>query len=359
MKRAALLTALSFLFITGAFPEDWQAVVGKYGPAVGKIEIMDGQTLLESGTGFLIDGDGRLLTNAHVVADANFNKQLLIVVTFPSGATPDKKYTAAILKIDTTRDMDLALLKVDGRFPAWCVLSPDISPALMSDVLVIGFPLGKNFKATPGSLQAFQDMEGIGKMIDLSAAVDFGNSGGPVFGKDGKVIGIVTAKIFGFNFNLALPIGNALDFIAVEGRQIKVTLATTPDGARIILNGIYRGLSPLTLDLFRRDYKLLVEKDGFVSIEKTIAVSPNAADLKLELAPVVDTTQVKLTIATTPAGARVLINNSDLGKSPVNLTTTKGSLLRIKLLLDGYQDLYAEERLGDKPEQTLEYKFRR
>jgi hypothetical protein len=336
--------------------QDWQSIVKKYGPAIGKVETRDGAIVMESGSCFLIDENGRMLTNAHVVKEANFNEGRKIIVTFPFGTEPKKEYPAKIEKIAVENDLDLALLKVEGHFASYCQLASGEEPALMSEILVMGFPLGKGFKSTPGFIQAYQEIEGIGHMLDLSASVDFGNSGGPVFGKDGFVIGIVTAKIYGFNFNLAFPIKNATDFLVGKERQLSVRVTTKPDGARIFLNGIYRGLSPLSVDLFQRDYALLIEKDGYASIEKYVSFGGNAKpEIYVELLQVMNITNVKLTIGSTPPGARVIIDNMERGITPIVVDAAKGSRLRLRLLLQGYRDFYIEVNLADENEQKLSY----
>jgi S1-C subfamily serine protease len=356
MKRLVIHLCLFVFVVAAVTAQDWQSVVKKYGPAVGKVETRDGGDVLSTGSCFLIDENGRILTNAHVVKDASFNPDRKIVVTFPFGAQPAREYPATIVKIATQNDHDLALLKVDGHFDAFCALATGEEPALMSEVLVVGFPLGKNFKSTPGYLQAYQEIEGIGHMLDLSASVDFGNSGGPVFDKNGTVVGIVTARLPGFNFNLALPIRDAADFISADDRQFSVKVTTTPDGARVFLNGNYQGVSPLTADLFHRDYVLHVEKDGYVTVEKTVSLTGNAKpEISVALSLAVDTTAVKLSIATTPAGVQVLIDNTDRGVTPLTLDATKGSRIRIKLRLRGYKDFYTEVTLGDANEQGLAY----
>jgi hypothetical protein len=331
----------------------------KYGPAVGKVETRDGTAVLSMGSCFLIDETGLILTNAHVVRDASFNPQRKIIVTFPFGPEPEKEHEARIKKIGTD-ELDLALLAIEGRFPTFCVLDAKGEPPLMSEILVSGYPLGRNFKSTPGFIQAYQEIEGIGHMLDLSAAVDAGNSGGPVFAKDGRVIGIVTAKITGFNFNLALPIRVASDFIAAEDRQLAVRVVTNPAGARVFINGIYRGVSPLEIGLYNRDYALVLEKEGYVTVEKTISPpGEGKSEIKIDMAIAVDPSAAVLTITTTPPGAQLVIDNTDRGTTPVVINATKGSRLRIRLSLRGYKDFYTEVTLGDESSQILTFSLQK
>ncbi len=343
-----------------ALSQDWPSVVAKYGPSVGKIELRDGEAVLSSGSCFLVDKDGGLLTSAHVVQDAAVASGRSIVVTFPYGSASrePKEYLARIEAIDEGADLDVALLRIDGSFEAACELASGGEPPIMSEVLVIGFPLGMSFKSTPGFIQAYQDVDGLGRMLDLSAQVDPGNSGGPVFAKDGKVVGIVTAKFFGHNFNLALPIRDAIDFMRA-GKE-KVTIASDPEGARVYVNGIYRGLSPLTVEMIRRDAPLILEKDGFAASESRIEFKDGVdPSVSVKLVPAADPSAVALRIATKPAGARIFVDNVEMGTAPLELKAKKGSKLRIKLILRGYKDFYTELVVGASGEQELEYSLKK
>ncbi len=343
-----------------AFSQDWPSVVAKYGPVVGKIEVRDGTAPVSSGSCFLVDKKGGILTSAHVVQDAASAASRSIIVTFPygSGSKDVKEYVARIESIDEGADLDVALLRIDGSFDVACDLASGGEPPIMSEVLVIGFPLGMSFKSTPGFIQAYQDIDGLGRMLDLSAQVDPGNSGGPVFGKDGKVVGIVTAKFYGHNFNLALPIRDAIDFMRA-GKE-KVAITSDPEGARVYVNGIYRGLSPLTVEMIRRDAPLVVEKDGYVSSETRIEFKDGVeTSVNVKLAPAADASAIVLKIATKPAGAKVIVDNVEIGVSPVELKAKKGGKLRIKLILRGYKDYYDEVVVDGSGDRTLDYSLKK
>jgi len=360
MKRVAFLIALVVAARLPAVSLDWQDIVKKFGPAVGKIEVRDGATPVSTGSCFLVDKSGSVLTNAHVVRDATATSGRKIIVTFPyaSPSASPKEYEARIEDVADEEDLDLAFLRVDSAFEVACDLSAGTEPPIMSPVLVIGYPLGKSFKSTPGFIQAYQDIEGRGRMLDLSASIDPGNSGGPVFGEDGKVVGIVTAKIFGMNFNLAMPIRDAIEFR--DAGKEKVAIATKPEGARVFINGVYRGTSPLTVEMIRRDASILVEKDGYAPSEGTIAFKKGEkADVLIELTAAVDPEAVTLHLASKPAGAKAIVDNAELGTTPLDVETRKGSKLRIKLLLRGYKDFYVETVVGDAAEQSLEYALKK
>lgn len=143
------------------------------------------------GSGFLINADGQILTNNHVVSGSS-----TIEVTLPN--TTDKTtYKATILQRD--RSNDLALIKISGKkFPA---LSLGDSSRLQvgQKVLAIGNPFGFAGTLTVGvvstlnrAIQASEEshLEG---MIQTDAAINEGNSGGPLLDSQGAVIGINTA----------------------------------------------------------------------------------------------------------------------------------------------------------------------
>ena len=143
------------------------------------------------GTGILLTADGYLVTNAHVVAGASSS-----VVALDSGRT----YEAKLVGYAPGRD--IAVLKAEG--------AQDLTPAEFCDsdycvveetVYVIGNPLSLNLRGTftNGILSGLErEMELDGKsltMLQTNAAVNNGNSGGPLINAYGQVIGIVTMKM--------------------------------------------------------------------------------------------------------------------------------------------------------------------
>jgi hypothetical protein len=352
MKYIYSSLSCMILFMSVAVAQDWSGVVERFGPAAAKIEVMENLLVYSSGSGFVIDKSGRILTNAHVVKDAEHVSSRTIRVSLPRSAKPDEFLVATIDLISD--DLDLAVLTVPGPLPSSVTMAPGKIPPLMSEVLVVGFPLGKNFKATPGFIQAMQDIPEMGQMLDLSAAVDPGNSGGPVFGKDGTVIGIVTAKIEGANFNLALPIGNVIDFMDLIKNPVSVAISSTPNGSRVFTNGTYRGVTPLDLRLLSRKIEVTVEAEGFTPLKRTISTEDLTSAAKVfELKEVVSTTS-KVHLQTTPPGARIWINNSEIGKTPLDIDLDKGSKLRIRSKLSGYKDLNTEALVTNDKEQTIQ-----
>lgn len=345
-----LSLVLSMLVISPVFSISWQETLALYGPSVVKIEVREGGQVWSSGSGFIIDDAGNILTNAHVVEDALADPSKTVwVITAFNGTNTEFK---ALIK-DSDDDLDLALLNSEVRSSSPCILNFDDPTNLMQEILVTGYPLGKNFKATPGYVQAFQDIEGLGSMIDLSASVDFGNSGGPVFNNKGHVIGIVTAKIQGANFNLALPISDAKDFVSPQGKRSDFTFDSDPTGARLYVNGHYKGLLPLTFKLFARSYSFSLEKDGYERKTESRDLSKEQTkDLVFNLNPRVEN-KITVHIQSKPEGAKIFINNADLGNSPCTLEVEQGTKLRIKAKLAGYNDFYEEYVINSEVDKEI------
>ena len=176
-----------------------------------------GQTATEacSGTGFIISEDGYIVTNNHVVEDAN-----TVTVTLYDGTS----YTATIVGTDSLNDV--ALLKVDatGLQPVTVADSDQIEVG--EEVIAIGNPLGElTFTMTQGYISATDreiNTDGTPiNMMQTDAAINSGNSGGPLFDMNGNVVGITTAKYSGTTstgttiegIGFAIPINDVLKIV--------------------------------------------------------------------------------------------------------------------------------------------------
>src|SRR5579884_2350596 len=159
------------------------------------------------GSGFIIDHDGHILTNYHVIADA---RQLEVTLH------NRKKYRASV--VGTDRSHDLAIIQIKA---------PDLSPMVLGDsrnlqvgqkVYAIGNPFGLSGTLTSGivsSIRSVQEPDSvrIDDAIQTDAAINPGNSGGPLLNSHGEVIGINTmiASNVGQNAGIgfAIPINTA------------------------------------------------------------------------------------------------------------------------------------------------------
>jgi serine protease Do len=139
---------------------------------------------LATGSGFVISGDGYIVTNDHVVKDST-----KVTVVFDNG---DEK-TATVVGVDERTD--LAVIKVDGTNLPFVQLS-DKESRVGDWVVAVGNPFGLGGTVTVGVISARgRDIGGssYGDFLQIDAAVNSGNSGGPAFNAEGKVIGVNTA----------------------------------------------------------------------------------------------------------------------------------------------------------------------
>lgn len=140
--------------------------------------------ILAQGSGFIISRDGYLVTNHHVIDNAD-----KISVTMDNGDKLDVKL------IGSDSRTDIALLKIikDGDYP---IVEFANKPARVGDwVLAVGNPFGLGGTVTAGIVSARGRDIGSGPYdyLQIDAAVNRGNSGGPAFNLDGKVVGVNTA----------------------------------------------------------------------------------------------------------------------------------------------------------------------
>lgn len=167
-----------------------------------------------AGTGFIITPDGYIMTNYHVIESAQKSEHK-IQVLFKDKSS----FEAKIVGFD--EDNDVAVLKIDASdlSPVSIGNSDDI--AVGDSVFAIGNPLGElDFSMTSGRVSALDRSITIERngtainMFQFDAAINSGNSGGPVYNESGEVIGIATAKVGSSGvegLGFAIPINDAAD----------------------------------------------------------------------------------------------------------------------------------------------------
>ena len=139
---------------------------------------------LSTGTGFLVSSSGYFLTNAHVVTDC---ASIAIGVFGP----------ARLVDADATND--IALLQVGAVVPATPLTFAPRSPTIGEEIIALGFPLqnilANGLNMTRGDVSALAGIGGDTRFLQISAAVQPGNSGGPLLDRSGRLVGIVTGKL--------------------------------------------------------------------------------------------------------------------------------------------------------------------
>ncbi|MEK8225743.1 trypsin-like peptidase domain-containing protein [Oerskovia sp. M15] len=174
---------------------DWQAVTSAVAPSVVSIQVTTASGGGE-GSGVVIDSEGHVLTNNHVVEGAENDT---VQVTLSDG----RLYEAKIVGLDPTTD--LAVVKLvdppSNLTPATFGDSDDVTVG--ASVLAVGNPLGLANTATTGIVSALDrpvaasGADGssavVTNAIQIDAAINPGNSGGPLFNAQGEVIGITSS----------------------------------------------------------------------------------------------------------------------------------------------------------------------
>jgi len=153
-----------------------------------------------SGSGFFVSENGYVVTNNHVVADA----QELAIVYAQGGTAPAEL-------VGTAPEFDLAVLKVDGPVPAIVEWGDSGELPLGASVIAIGSALGRyQNSVTAGILSGFnRELGELRGLLQTDAAINHGNSGGPLVNLAGQVIGINTMVVRG-GFTQAEGLGFAI-----------------------------------------------------------------------------------------------------------------------------------------------------
>ncbi len=158
------------------------------------------------GTGFVINADGHVLTNRHVIAGAD---EILV------HTSEDKKLEAKVVGED--EKTDIAVLKVDSKKLTFCSLGDSESLEVGQWVIAMGNPFGLDHTVTAGIVSAKGRVIGAGPyddFIQTDASINPGNSGGPLFDLNGQVVGINTAIVAsGQGIGFAIPIDLAKGLI--------------------------------------------------------------------------------------------------------------------------------------------------
>jgi serine protease Do len=204
-----------------------------------------------SGSGWIIDKNGIIVTNNHVVEGAK-----KIVIKLADGRTFETDQSHVY------RDAvsDIAVVKIEGNnFPAASLGDP--SKLRVGDwVVAIGNPLGQGLRAKEGTVSGLKvslpvdQGQTLSDLIEVSAAINPGNSGGPLANMSGQVIGITSAKMAAVGvegMGYAISISSA---IAVIDQLIKTGYVIRP----------YLGIAPVTVDQYVASVNRLTSNKGVV-----------------------------------------------------------------------------------------------
>jgi serine protease Do len=287
------------------------------------------------GSGFLISADGLVLTNAHVVDGA---QEVTVKLS------DHREYKAKVLGAD--RSSDIAVLKIDGHELPTVSLGNSDQLGVGDYVLAIGEPFGLEETATAGIVSAKgRSLPGDGYVpfIQTDAAVNPGNSGGPLFDANGSVVGI-NAQIYsnsgGFQgVSFAIPINLAV--------QVKDQIIKT---GKVVHARLGVEVQPLNQSL-AESFKLKTPNGALVA-----KVTPDSAADKAGLkagdviltfngAPVLDAGQLSQRVGVMTPGDKASLEIWRDGKS-LSLTATIGNAAAVLASGDEASGDSAPAKLG-------------
>lgn len=177
-----------------------------------------------AGSGFAI-ADGYVVTNYHVTCGAKSIRVRGI------NGDMDKSYKAVVVAADKAHDLSIVRI-VDKKFKTVGEIPYSIGKSVVDvgdDVFVLGFPMissmGTDIKLTEGTISAASGYQGKDYMYQISAAIQPGNSGGPLFNEEGCVIGIVCGKhLDAEHTNYAIKISYL--FSLINSSKLGITLVS-------------------------------------------------------------------------------------------------------------------------------------
>jgi serine protease Do len=254
------------------------------------------------GSGFIISPDGYIVTNNHLVQGVNGTGTVDTVTVI---TTDRREYPARIIGRDETSD--LAVLKIEGHnlpFVNW----GDSTKARVGDwVLAIGNPYGLGGTVTAGIISALhRGITGVGaydRYIQTDAAINMGNSGGPMFDLNGNVIGINSALIS--------PTGASVGIgLSIPAEAAKPVVDSLMKGQRPSRGYLGVGLQPLDENLAP---SLGLPKDSGEIVRSVVANGPAGRAglvqgdviVKVNGQPVTPDQTVSYLVANTPVGTRI------------------------------------------------------
>lgn len=267
-------------------------VIAKATPSVVFITSeFDNYSGKSTGTGIIFTSDGYIITNAHVItAEVNINSgnnynrdpfssffDNFYNYNYNSGSTEvrqadkvtvttsdEKEYTAEVVGFDA--NTDLAVLKIDANGLTAAEIGSSADIAMGDKAITLGYPLGLGLSASDGIISGLDKemtVEVTGgtatmTLIQTDAAINFGNSGGPLLNDRGQVIGITSSKLVNSSVDgvgFAIPITDALPIID-ELRSTGTVKSTVP---KIGITG-----TPIT-SAVKRYYNLPVDSGVLVA----------------------------------------------------------------------------------------------
>jgi serine protease Do len=262
-----------------------------------------------TGTGFVVDKNGYIITNHHVIEKADRIKVRL--------AGDDQDYRARVIGYDA--ETDIAVLKIDPKHPLIPVQIGNSDSVQVGDwVIAIGSPFGLQATVTAGIVSAertSRDLPGAGQFqnfLQTDAAINPGNSGGPLLNIRGEVIGVNTmiatrsGSYEGIGF--ALPSNMAVkayNDIIRQGRVVRGSIG---------IKWIRSSSQADTLQAFGLDHGVLVESVSPTGPAGKAGIKPDDIIVAMNDRPVKDSDELVTKVADLPIGSTAIFTVDRDGK---------------------------------------------
>jgi serine protease Do len=289
----------------------------------------DEQRAVSGGSGVIISANGEILTNYHVIASMGGGDNALEVRT-----NDLKTYKATVLGKD--KELDIALIKIDAAHLPYAKLGDSDGLRIGEWVVAIGNPLGLEHTVTQGIISAKGRKldTGLSSFLQTDAAINRGNSGGPLLNLRGEIIGINTAiNPAGQNIGFAVPIS-----------QVNRILKDLRSGKPVSRG--YLGIGPYELDQAYQD--ALGVKEGVVvsTVDKDQAAG-KAGVQRLDVITALDGQPVR-----NPDELVAAVSSRRAGET-IKLTVVRdGKTLHLTATLGDRKDIENQRRreAGEEPE---------
>jgi S1-C subfamily serine protease len=301
------------------------------------------------GSGFIV-GKNRVVTNHHVIKYA-----ATVFVFFADGASEEAE---GILADSVARDLTILVVQTGSRSPL--KLGDELAVRQGESVYAIGAPRGLELSITNGIVSGFRNLDDQ-FLLQTTAAIAPGSSGGPLFDSSGRVIGVTTSGLTdspGIYFSvgardisrMARTPGTIVPFApkalkvaepsppAPPPNQPKppqvsngtgLVISTQPQGANIFLNGIKQSVqTPATLSIAPGHYDLVLRIPGHEPWVGDVQVKENSeTTFNVELKELPRGHFAWADVSTTPEGAEILIDGTPTGRvSPARVQLSTGTL---------------------------------
>ena len=271
------------------------------------------------GSGFIVSADGYIVTNNHVISGVPTEQGGKVTISSITVTLPDhKEYKATVVGKDAASD--LAVLKIDAKNLPFVEFGDSTKTRVGDWVIAIGNPFALGGTVTAGIVSAIHRAIGSGpydRYIQTDAAINQGNSGGPMFDLNGNVVGINTAIYSPSGGNVGIG-------FAIPAEQAKPVVLQLMKGERIHRGYLGVGIQPMTDDIaaglhLPKDHGEIVSRIEPGQPAARAGVQQGDVIVKVNGQEVSPDNTLSFIVAGQPVGSKVTIDVIRNGK-PMTLT---------------------------------------